>query len=258
MQTVTFEEFKNIQKEQNYKSVGFYNFVGDCLINPNNNRVSPDKKIEEIERMLKAPACEDGIYIIRCKNGYYKENVGHDYYIEKGNIADKKEGHVIVKEIEYRDKPINDKVLTYTEVLKLQTDLVRLQLENEGLKSKLEDLSAYVLSLQEDEDEATGLNEKTPVMSMIEQLVSQVLPVADKYFSLQERSVAVKEKELQMRDRPRSDRPHVNDSPSIVSQWNSMNDEQKAVFWKELEELSSTNPAEYHRIYLELYQNNLI
>jgi len=257
MEFTTIKEFEKVLNEQNYKCIGLIDTSGKMIVPFNPGRIETKQRLRDIEKMLKAPALPDGIYIIRCKNTHMNNNKNAfwDYYIKKGELTEEKLNEQIkTVYITDKEKPENPNVLGYTEVLELKTKLVKFEIENEALKKQLAEYEAEAEEEEEEEEEPETM--KDGLTSMIETLAATAIPIFDRFASLKEKALLLEEKKLTLsQNRPAQNSTQITD---FISQFKSFSKEDKDEFFKELETLRTENPQKYTEIYSTLMMNNLI
>jgi folylpolyglutamate synthase/dihydropteroate synthase len=127
---------------------------------------------------------------VKCKNSL-KGNVEPDQYIiQKGEQLSEPAPREIVKEI-----TVTPEILTYQSALKLQVD-------NERLKLKIQNLEQQIIALETEIEEKQTLSEEeepNAAQSWIENILQIGAPLLDKHFQLRQQALQIKAAEIAQR-----------------------------------------------------------
>ncbi len=193
MKSYTEKEVKEIFKEQGYKFASLRDSNNKVVVPYNTAKgkeTASDKLNEAFKRLKNLP---DGFYTFCFLNnqgrnvkadecGFVKGNLTEDTDLNRGTNV-----HIIqpnvIKDI--------DKVLSYSEVLQLKTDMVRLESQCEQYKAHIEQYKKEIADLEneltETQSSQDGLNESSSTGKWVESVTSTLLPIADRWLSILEK-----------------------------------------------------------------------
>jgi hypothetical protein len=190
MNVYKIEDLEKIQSEQNYKYCGLFSESGSQIIPFNSNKIPAADRLSQICIRLKSNGLKNGFYIVKCKNSL-KGNVEPDQYIiQKGEQLSEPAPREIVKEI-----TVTPEILTYQSALKLQVD-------NERLKLKIQNLEQQIIALETEIEEKQTLSEEeepNAAQSWIENILQIGAPLLDKHFQLRQQALQIKAAEIAQR-----------------------------------------------------------
>ncbi|OUV99033.1 MAG: hypothetical protein CBD16_09065 [Betaproteobacteria bacterium TMED156] len=192
MNAITLAEFKNINDNESYKHLGLFKSNGDSIVRFNSNSVTPQSRLEMIEKRLSSPMMTEQVYLIKGKFNTQKDSITDDYYI----INPQKENQTMSENFEIQQPEVNgNKVYSLKEGIDINTKLIKCELENVYLKEKIEKLEENIKLLESEIDELENetLSEDKPLENSITSWLSEMskiaVPIMDKYFDLQERKL---------------------------------------------------------------------
>jgi predicted RNase H-like nuclease (RuvC/YqgF family) len=190
---ITLEKFKEIQTDQNYKHIGLFNRDGAALVRFNSTNKTPSDRLEMIEKRLNSPTLTDEYYIIKGKNNTQGDTITDDYIIINENVQP-----MLKEEINggtYIPPIVGDKVYNFKEGIELNSKLVRLEIENAHLQTKIKELEDLVKDLEDQLAEVETLEEtkENPIQDFLTETLKTAAPLLDKYFELKERKIQLAE-----------------------------------------------------------------
>jgi len=268
MKTYTLSDLKKILKEQGYKYVGLFDTEGKPIISYNHARMTPQTRLEEIEKRMKASGIKDGFYVVKFKNTPAKKAHPDDYVIKKGNPKD---------EPTLADPPppssngVGKELMPWDEALKLTTENVKLKLEKETLEKDLESMTkAYnelcdnvdemekAMAEMEEEAEEKPLADSST--SWVKDLTEGFKPLLTSFVELEDRklklkeAVAYKAKHKELPPAPEEAEEKAQEPKKTVK---DLSEDEVAELWTELKELHDTDEKEYIRVMSELKEQGL-
>jgi hypothetical protein len=190
----TISELKKVLSGDIYRHVGLYTADGQ-KIKPFNTKIAayPDQ-VKDILNFLQSDIVEPGIYIVKVKKAYSGAAV--DYAINKGNV-ELKETETVTMQTNSLNIPFDFSAAMQHPAIKLQSDITRLELENEDLNRQIEELNEYISELEE-KLKNVQLSElpKEPTAfehakSFLSELVSFGAPLLDKHFELKQQQLEI-------------------------------------------------------------------
>jgi len=156
-----------------------------------------------------------------------------------------------------------DKVLTYDAAIKSNKEISDLTAEVSRLGLEIKQKDVCIADLESDiaeyEEELDQLSDGTGISdgkAYLEDLVATAIPIADRYFDLQERKIALEEKKLNgQTNGEQLPPPPAHQSPGVQQERQQEQQqptrEQSEEFLDKMDELLKTNPQEYQRIMAE-------
>jgi hypothetical protein len=236
MKLYTFDQFKQIQGNQQYKYVGLFNQQGQALVPYNNNKQTSADRLREIETRLMSEAMTDSFYYIKCKNTVYKHVPPDSFAITKKEQLNENSS---VAPIQIIEKPVfQPEVLSYEGALKLQVEVERLKMENLHLKREVGQLKQEIEDnklLSEEEEETPSLMDNAK--SWLEEIMSIGAPLLDKHFQLKERQLELRAYELKMLQANKPATPMQKPETSIRPEQNHHSIENIIMTFKENSEV---------------------
>jgi len=190
---LTIEQFKKINTDQQYKHIGLFNKNGDPLVRFNSTNKGPKERLEMIEKRLSSPSLTDDYYIIKGKNNTQGDTISDEYIIENEKITMSENnspptlsGHV---------SPVGNKVYNFKEGIELNSKLIRLEIENKYLETRIKELENTNKDLEDQLEETTLLedNKENPIQDFLTETIKTAAPLLDKYFELKERKIQLSE-----------------------------------------------------------------
>jgi predicted RNase H-like nuclease (RuvC/YqgF family) len=181
----TIPELKRVLSGGIYRHLGLYTADGQ-KIKPFNTKIAAfEDQAKEILNFLESNIVEPGIYVLKLKKTYSGAAV--DYAINKGNIEVKEP---IVLNTNSLNIPHDFAAAMSHPAIKLQSDITRLELENEDLQRQIEELNEYIGDLEEKITSQTLSEAPQPpsafetAKSFLSEIVAFGAPLLDKHFEL--------------------------------------------------------------------------
>jgi hypothetical protein len=157
----------------------------NTLVPYNTKKGATVETLKQIEKILTAPAASlhpDGFYFLSIKSTQTGKHTLHR--IAKGNVKEEPAAPATI----VVSAPAPKENFSETGLSLLQNQLEQLKLENELLKEQLE-------SELEEEEEAVRISEER-IDKWVDRAEKIVIPALDKFWELQERKLAIREKEI--------------------------------------------------------------
>lgn len=212
MKTKDEKEIRELFKQQKYKYCSLKNTDGKSIVTyntENNAKVKAiDKLNEAFERLKILP---DGLYIFCFANSKGRNVAPDEFHFVKGNIAVDEQGKGTPYQIINQAPAKNeyDKILSYPAVLELQMELTTLKFKLNTTEQELAKANTTINELEAEikELEAKGLSENDPNSpnKWMEMIGTNLLPLADRWFGVREKELALAEKGINIA--PRQQRP---------------------------------------------------
>lgn len=258
MKTYTIEELDDIFREEDtYPYVALFSDTNKMMVHyPANTSVTKGKAgWERVRKRLLSKGLPDGFYIVKGKASPLK-NVSPDvFYFKKGNVKEKELPPIQLAEPSKKSVD----VLTYDAAIAANKDIANLTAEVSRLKMEIADRDKSIQVLEDDiseyEDDIAELSEKGGISDSkqyLEDLVTTAIPIADRYFDLQEKKLALRAQELNGGQRvltPQQPQPQPQPSPPQPPKPTAQ-DAKK--FWDEMGVLLRDDPEEYQRVMQKL------
>jgi hypothetical protein len=270
METYTLPQLRKLAKDQDYKRIALENISAERIVPFNAMHASVPKQFDIIQKRLQVQP--DGIYTVLMARTIATSNNPERYLMKKGKVqpealaeAGTKKETVIIQASQSNERMSLDKFMELTERnAELEAENKRLLEENSRLQIEIEEMEA-------DQDE--GLQEGSGGVlagmggpgGFIKDAISQLAPLADRYFGLQERKLGIEEMRLSrsaqqktrrvtVKRRPINGNGHAPESegePAPGSQQHLdlierlYNEDKDVEMNRELERLKTANPQVY-------------
>jgi len=199
----TIPELKRVLSGGIYRHLGLYTADGQ-KIKPFNTKIAAfEDQAKEILNFLESNIVEPGIYVLKLKKTYSGAAV--DYAINKGNIELKEP---IVLNTNSLNIPHDFAAAMSHPAIKLQSDITRLELENEDLQRQIEELNEYIGDLEEKLTNVTLSEAPAPpsafetAKSFLSEIVAFGAPLLDKHFELKAQQLEIEKMKTGMRPGP--------------------------------------------------------
>jgi hypothetical protein len=196
----TIPELKRVLSGGIYRHLGLYTADGQ-KIKPFNTKIAAfEDQAKEILNFLESNIVEPGIYVVKLKKTYSGAAV--DYAINKGNIEIKEP---IVLNTNSLNIPNDFAAAMSHPAIKLQSDITRLELENEDLQRQIEELNEYIGDLEEKLTNVTLSEAPAPpsafetAKSFLSEIVAFGAPLLDKHFELKAQQLEIEKMKTGMR-----------------------------------------------------------
>lgn len=174
MHPIHLNSLKQFLMSEGFNFICCIDSKGDRIANYNVAKDKINEKATEIVKALNSKVFSDGIYYIEYKstaNGNKKK-----FPIQKGDSIVESDTITINKQEAFAESAMN-----IDEIIQLKTDLVRLEIENENLKQKVEDLE-FISEDDNDDNDESGSNNISTILTIAS-------PIIEKYFSLEEKKI---------------------------------------------------------------------
>jgi hypothetical protein len=190
----TLIELKKILSGDIYKHVGLYTADGQKIKPFNSKFAAYQDNVKDILNYLNSEIVDPGVYVVKVKKSY--TGAATEYGYNKGNVTLNEIPDPILKRPGLNIPDDFSAAINHPAV-KLQSDITRLELENEDLQRQIEELNEYIGELEQKLTEQT-LSEapKEPTTfdaakSFLSELVSFGAPLLDKHFELKQQQLEI-------------------------------------------------------------------
>ena len=231
----TLTELKKVLSGDIYRHAGLYTADGQ-KIKPFNSKIANyQDNVKDIINYLSSEIVEPGLYIVKLKKTY--AGAAQEYGFNKGNVT----LNEIPEPILMRpglNIPDDFSAAINHPAVKLQSDITRLELENEDLQRQIEELNEYIGELEQKLTEQTlseAPKEPTTIeaaKSFLSELVSFGAPLLDKHFELKQQQLEIERARINRTAAPTSNAyqaPEVKKEKQIetkIKNWiNSKNED---------------------------------
>lgn len=224
-------EINEIQAKLNgdiYKHCALYSAQNKVIVpyNGQRNKINYVDNGKKIINLLNNPELLDGTYIVKCKQVYQGGNIDEFFY-QKGNK-------------QTNDKPMNNNSSSALNLphdfaeamqhpaIKLQTEITRLELENEDLNRQIEELNEYVQELESKISTQQLAEIPTPPSALetakgfLTELATMAAPLIDQHYQLKAQALEIERQKL---NKPQ---PQQYRTPEVAKE---LNLEQKIKAW---------------------------
>jgi len=190
----TLPELKKILSGDIHKHVGLYTADGQKIKPFNSKFAAYQDNVKDILNYLNSEIVEPGVYVIKVKKSY--TGAATEYGYNKGNVTLNEISDPMPKR-SMLNIPDDFSAAINHPAVKLQSDITRLELENEDLQRQIEELNEYIGELEGKLTEQT-LSEapKEPTTfeaakSFLSELVSFGAPLLDKHFEIKQQQLEI-------------------------------------------------------------------
>jgi hypothetical protein len=190
----TLTELKKVLSGDIYRHAGLYTADGQKIKPFNSKIASYQDNVKDIINYLSSEIVEPGLYIIKLKKTY--AGAAQEYGFNKGNVTLNEIAEPMLNRSSLNIPDDFSAAINHPAV-KLQSDITRLELENEDLQRQIEELNEYIGELEQKLTEQT-LSEapKEPstmeaAKSFLSELVSFGAPLLDKHFELKQQQLEI-------------------------------------------------------------------
>lgn len=190
----TLIELKKILSGDIHKHVGLYTADGQKIKPFNSKFAAYQDNVKDILNYLNSDIVEPGVYVVKVKKSY--TGAATEYGYNKGNVTLNENVEPMPKR-SILNIPDDFSAAINHPAVKLQSDITRLELENEDLQRQIEELNEYIGELEGKLSEQT-LSEapKEPTTfeaakSFLTELVSFGAPLLDKHFELKQQQLEI-------------------------------------------------------------------
>ena len=193
-------EIKNkLQNREDYAHCGLFTAANKVIVtyNGNRNKTTYADNVKKILNVLQNPELQDGVYIVKCKQVLTGGNVD-EYYYNKGSVNT-------------TQQPMNNTALNLPQdfaaamehpAIKLQTEITRLELENEDLNRQIDELNEYVAELEGKINSQTLAEIPQPptafetAKSFLTELATMAAPIIDQHYQLKAQQIELERARL--------------------------------------------------------------
>jgi len=253
-QPITYDEFKDVFAEQQYKHVGLFTDKGKAILTFNSTNAKASNRVEQIETRLKAPALKDGFYLVRGKSDVKSTTNYDEYVIKKGNPRTQPPtpGSVVVVNPGQNGE---QKIHTMKEALELEKTAQAAQIENAALIAENIKLKEIIVELEEEieiaEEESMDDKPKGGWGEMISEAISGVTPLLDAHFELENKKLNLEAQKLLVNSGYKPDQPKQLKKFETYKEQeleNMSEGEKVAVYTEYLTRLQKEDPEAYAEI----------
>ncbi|MCH7850940.1 MAG: hypothetical protein IH845_04830 [Nanoarchaeota archaeon] len=256
MKTYDIEELDKIFEEDTYSYVALYNDANKVLIHYPPNTTPKKDRWQTVKKRLQSKGLPDGYYQIKGKGSPDKKVTADVFYFKKGDVEEKD-----LPITQLADPPEKvDHVLTYEAAIKSNKDISELTAEISRLKMEIkqkdeciEDLELDIKDFEIENEELSERGNSGGGKQYLEDLMTAAIPIADRYFDLENRKLAFKERQngkpLQVSD---YQSPEVQREPKAEQQPPGATKEDAKKFWEKMGNLLENDPEQYQRIMQEI------
>ena len=187
------DELNNILTDDLYHHVGLYG-MDDGVYVPMNREKNYEENVRKIINYLSKENSPNGMYLIKTKVAYQGGKID-SYCFNKGNIAQNEIQPM--KENNSLNIPTDFGAAIMHPAVKLQSEVVALQLENADLIRQIDELNEYIGELEEKISQQVLSEQPVPpsmfdqAQSFIGQLMQFGAPLLDKHFELKQQQIEV-------------------------------------------------------------------
>jgi len=190
----TLPELKKVLSGDIFKHVGLYTADGQKIKPFNSKFAAYQDNVKDILNYLNSEIVDPGVYVVKVKKSY--TGAAQEYGFNKGNVTLNENVDPMPKR-SILNIPDDFSAAINHPAVKLQSDITRLELENEDLQRQIEELNEYIGELEGKLSEQT-LSEapKEPTTfeaakSFLTELVSFGAPLLDKHFELKQQQLEI-------------------------------------------------------------------
>lgn len=190
----TLPELKKVLSGDIFKHVGLYTADGQKIKPFNSKFAAYQDNVKDILNYLNSEIVDPGVYVVKMKKSY--TGAAQEYGFNKGNVTLNENVDPMPKR-SILNIPDDFSAAINHPAVKLQSDITRLELENEDLQRQIEELNEYIGELEGKLSEQT-LSEapKEPTTfeaakSFLTELVSFGAPLLDKHFELKQQQLEI-------------------------------------------------------------------
>ena len=190
----TLIELKKILSGDIYKHVGLYTADGQKIKPFNSKFAAYQDNVKDILNYLNSEIVDPGVYVVKVKKSY--TGAATEYGYNKGNVTLNEITEPVLKRSSLNIPDDFSAAINHPAV-KLQSDITRLELENEDLQRQIEELNEYIGELEQKLTEQTlseAPKEPTTIeaaKSFLSELVSFGAPLLDKHFELKQQQLEI-------------------------------------------------------------------
>lgn len=203
----TLTELKKVLSSDIYRHVGLYTADGQKIKPFNSKIASYLDNVKDIINYLGSEIVEPGLYIVKLKKTY--SGAAQEYGFNKGNVTMNEISEPVIN-TRGLNIPDDFSAAINHPAVKLQSDITRLQLENEDLQRQIEELNDYIGDLEQKLSEQTlseAPKEPTTIeaaKSFLSELVSFGAPLLDKHFELKQQQLEIERARINKNAAPAS------------------------------------------------------
>lgn len=251
MKTYTIDELDKIFEGETYPYVALYSDANKVLVHYRSNTMTKKEGWEKVKQRLQGVGLPEGFYMVKGKSSPDKKVTPDVFYFKKGNPDVEPLPTAQLAEA----PPKVDQVLTYDAAIKsnkeisdLTAEVSRLLLE---IKQKDECIADLEADLGDSEIETRQLAEQQNVgngQQYLKDLMVAAVPIADEYFKVRNREIALKEQQMNGGyPPPPIQQPQQPQQPQQAQQPHQppLTKEDAKKYWDKMGELLKTDPQAY-------------
>ena len=261
MKTYTIEELDAIFEEDTYPYVALYSDNNKVLVHyPANTMAKKGKESwERVKKRLQSKGLPDGFYMVKGKSSPDKKCAADVFCFKKGNISEK--DFPVPQLADTPAKPEKtEHVLTYTaaiqsnkEISELTAEVNRLKMENKQKDECIAELEQELEDSNGEIDDLAEGNNISPGKQYLEDLLTTAIPIVDRYFDIEEKKIAMKERLVMPNGQQYVEDPQQPQQPQQPKQPQqpqrpSPTKEDAKEFWDKMAILLENDPEEYQRV----------
>lgn len=191
-------EINEVKKKLNaglYKHVGLYGINDKPIVAINSRPEKYEENSKEVLNVLQNPEFSDGMYKIKLKVKYRGQ--GEEFLYTKGNNPTPQPMATNNLNI-----PPDFAAAMDHPAIKLQTEITRLELENEDLNRQIDELNQYVQELEEKISAQTLSEQPAPpsnfetAKSFLTELATMAAPLIDQHYALKAQQLEIERAKL--------------------------------------------------------------
>lgn len=257
MKTYTIKELDKIFDEGIYRYIALYNNKDEVLVRYNPPSMSAKEGWKKVRKRLLAKGLQDGFYVVKGKSSPDTKVTPEEFGVKIGKTEEKD-----LPPAQLADPPKEaEHVLSYAEALKANKEISDLTARVSQLEMELEQKDKEIEELEEElkvSDAEVTLAESMKVgngQQYVEDLMAAAIPIADKWFELENRKMAFKEGQTNGQGtgswRPPPSAPPPPGAQRQQPQRPPLTKEDSKKFWDQAGELLKTDPEAYQRLMQE-------
>jgi hypothetical protein len=240
-------EINELKKKLNaglYHHCGLYSYQDKPLVAINSKPEKYEENTREILNVLQNPEFTDGMFKIRCKIKYRGQT--DEFLYNKG---DKPTPQPMAQSS--LNLPHDFAAAMDHPAIKLQTEITRLELENEDLTRQIEELNDYIKDLEEKINTQTLSEQPAPpstfetAKSFLTEIATMAAPIIDQHYALKAQQLEIERARLNSY----TPSPQPYRAPEVQKE---MKIEQKIKLWID----SKQNDTELYSNLIAIYFNS--
>ncbi len=193
MKPLNVKQLESLLKAEPFKYISLVDRDGSTVVAFNTPRLKIADRKKEIIEKLHSTIIPDGLYYLCYKEQIENSNIKR-YPVAKGNVSLSEVEQVKSIQEKTIEKIVmkDENVLSWTQALNFQSQILKLEIENANLKLENERLNEELDEMEEGEGLQEG-SENVMNENFISTLFDKVTPLVDKYFDNRERELSAME-----------------------------------------------------------------